>query len=176
MRYYFEAKQQQHHALPPGEGVLNKVLYREAPSWGPTPYPLKYHKIPKISPGAYVFQRPFLRGLFLEGPILGKAYVRREICVIKSAGLACSGNEIYHFCFVLLCTRGQILSTSPPGDLYSDRRFNRGFLCYDFGGLIFAGAYTWRASFSGFYRIILTEKVPLSSTFFLQNMVPLSHT
>ena len=101
MRYYFEAMQQQHHALPLGEGVLNKVLYREAPPRGPTPYPLKYHKIPKISPGAYIFQRPFLRGLFLEGPILGKAYVWREICVIKSAGL---GNEIYHFCFVLLCS------------------------------------------------------------------------
>ena len=27
----------------------------------------KYRKIPKISPGAYIFQRPFLRGLFLEG-------------------------------------------------------------------------------------------------------------
>ena len=81
--------------------------------------PLKYHKIPKISPGAYIFQRPFFKGLILEGPILGKAYVRREICVIKSAGLACSGNEIYHFCFVLLCTQGQILSTSPPG-LYSE--------------------------------------------------------
>ena len=26
-----------------------------------------YRKIPKISPGAYIFQRPFLRGLFLEG-------------------------------------------------------------------------------------------------------------
>ena len=26
----------------------------------------KYRKIPKISPGAYIFQRPFLRGLFLE--------------------------------------------------------------------------------------------------------------
>ena len=28
---------------------------------------LQYRKIPKISPGAYIFQRPFLRGLFLEG-------------------------------------------------------------------------------------------------------------
>ena len=27
----------------------------------------KYRKIPKISPGNYIFQRPFLRGLFLEG-------------------------------------------------------------------------------------------------------------
>ena len=26
-----------------------------------------YRKIPKISPGAYVFQRPFLRGLPMEG-------------------------------------------------------------------------------------------------------------
>ena len=42
---------------------------------------VKYRKIPKISPGACIFQRPFLRGLFLEGLILGGAYVRREICV-----------------------------------------------------------------------------------------------
>ena len=40
-----------------------------------------FRKIPKISPGAYIFQRPFLRGLFLEGLIFGGAYVRREICV-----------------------------------------------------------------------------------------------
>ena len=26
-----------------------------------------YRKIPKISPGAYIFQRPFLRGLSMEG-------------------------------------------------------------------------------------------------------------
>ena len=28
-------------------------------------------KIPKISPGAYIFQRPFLRGLYSEGLIYG---------------------------------------------------------------------------------------------------------
>ena len=28
-------------------------------------------KIPKISPGAYIFQRPFLRGLYAEGLIYG---------------------------------------------------------------------------------------------------------
>ena len=27
----------------------------------------EYPKIPKISPRAYIFQRPFLRGIFLEG-------------------------------------------------------------------------------------------------------------
>ena len=28
---------------------------------------MTYRKIPKISPGAYIFQRPFLRGLSTEG-------------------------------------------------------------------------------------------------------------
>ena len=41
---------------------------------------IRYRKIPKISPGAYIFQRPFLSGLFLEGLIFGGAYLRREIC------------------------------------------------------------------------------------------------
>ena len=31
----------------------------------------RYQKIPKISPGAYIFQRPFLRGLYSEGLIYG---------------------------------------------------------------------------------------------------------
>ena len=30
-----------------------------------------YRKIPKISPGAYIFQRPFLRGLYSEGLMYG---------------------------------------------------------------------------------------------------------
>ena len=34
-----------------------------------------YRKIPKISPGAYIFQRPFLRGLFSEGLIYGGKFV-----------------------------------------------------------------------------------------------------
>ena len=51
MRYYFEAMQQQHHALPPGEGVLNKVLYREALPGGKIPYPaMKYHSDRKGTP------------------------------------------------------------------------------------------------------------------------------
>ena len=47
-----------------------------------------YRQILKISPGAYIFQRPFLRGLFLEGLVFEGAYLRREICVPKSIGLA----------------------------------------------------------------------------------------
>ena len=44
--------------------------------------------IPKISPGANFFQRPFLRVLFFERLIFGGAYLRKEICVYKSIGLA----------------------------------------------------------------------------------------
>ena len=38
-----------------------------------------YLKIPKISPGAYILQWPFLKGLFLKGLIFGGAYVRRGL-------------------------------------------------------------------------------------------------
>ena len=39
-------------------------------------------------PGAYIFQRPFLRGLFLERLLFGGIYLRKEICFSKSIGLA----------------------------------------------------------------------------------------
>ena len=85
--------------------VLFGVVFRDFRSYKVTfsQVDTRYRKIPKISPGDYIFQWPFLRGLFLEGLIFGRAYVRREICVSKSIGLACSGKESYHFCFVLLC-------------------------------------------------------------------------
>ena len=44
-----------------------------------------------------------MRGLFLKGLIFEGAYVRRENCVSKSIGLACSGKEINHFYCALLC-------------------------------------------------------------------------
>ena len=34
----------------------------------------EYRKIPKISPGAYIFQRPFLRGLYFEGLFYGRKF------------------------------------------------------------------------------------------------------
>ena len=70
-------------------------------------------------------------------------YTVKKICVSKSVGLACSGKEIYHICFVLLGIWGKIPSTSPPGGLYLEGRFNQGFLiCVTIlGGLYFGGAY-----------------------------------
>ena len=105
-----------------------------------------YRKIPKISSGSYIFQRPFLRGLFLDGFIFRGAYVGREVCFSKSIGLAYSWKEIDLFWFVLLCIWGQFPSTSPRGAYFRTGDFTEGFLCYEFGG-----AYTWRDLFSEFY-------------------------
>ena len=44
-----------------------------------------------------MFQRPSLRGLFLEELIFGGAYVRREICVSKSTELEV--NLLFLLCF-----------------------------------------------------------------------------
>ena len=63
--------------------------------------PRKRSKIPYNSENKHLGSY-FSKALF-EGLIFGGVYVRREICVSKSIGLACSGKEIYHFCFVLLC-------------------------------------------------------------------------
>ena len=69
-----------------GEGffAILQTLYRKTLKT----HSLKYRKIPKISPGAYIFQRPFLRGLFLKRLIFGGAYLRREICLSKPIGPA----------------------------------------------------------------------------------------
>ena len=121
---------------------------------GPVSQPeRRYCKIPNMSPGAYIFQRPFLRSLFLEGLTFGVAYVRWEICVSKSIGLACSGKEIYHFCFVLLF-ESKFHVQAPRGAYIRRGDLMEGFLRYDFEGLIFGRAYTWRGLFLEFYNIL----------------------
>ena len=76
-----------------------------------------YRKIPKISPWAYIFQRPFLRGYFW------RVYLRREICVSNSIGLALylEVNLPFLLCFTLYFRT--IFQVQAPG------------------GLIFGGAY-----------------------------------
>ena len=88
-----------------------------------------YRKIPKISPGAYIFQRPFLKGLFLEGLIFGGVYLRREICVSKSIGLAIQLEvNLPFFALLYFVFEGNFPSKSPRGGLYLE-------------GLIHGGAY-----------------------------------
>ena len=71
----------------------------------------------------------------MEGLIFGVAYVRWEICVSKSIGLACSGKEIYHFCFVLLF-ESKFHAQAPRGAYIRRGDLTEGFLRYDFEGLI----------------------------------------
>ena len=105
------------------------ILYGRKGIWNFSLSVEKYRKVPKISPGDYIFERPFLRGLFLEGIIFGGAYLRREICVSESIGPA-------------YIRRGDL---------------TEGFLHHDFGGLIFGGAYTWSGLFWEFYGIFMNE-------------------
>ena len=82
----------------------------------------------------------------MEGLIFGRAYVRREMCVSKSIGLACSGKEITISALFYFVFEGKFQVQASPGGLYSEGRFNGGFFA-----LRFWGAYIWRGLFSNFY-------------------------
>ena len=80
---------------------------------------LRSRKIRKIRPGASIFQRPYLIGLFLEGLTLGGAYLRRDICgsKIDQASLQLEGILPFFFCFTLYL-RTLFSSTSPRGLIF----------------------------------------------------------
>ena len=109
-----------------------------------------YRKIPKISRGAYIFWKPFLRGLSTERNF------RFKICW---ASLIVGSK----FTVLLCCTFDlrAIFQVQAPGGLYLEGRFNGGFfLCYRVGGLIFGGAYSWRGLFSEFYGMYDINGLP----------------
>ena len=84
---------------------------------------LKYSKIPKISPGAYIFQRPFLRGYFWRGlSTEGNLHFKIDwACFIV-------GSKFTVFALFYFVFEGNFPSTSPPGGgLYLEGRFNEGF-------------------------------------------------
>ena len=127
--------------------LLGPVLLsynRETNSHGKMRIPQNSENKPQ-GPGLIFFKDPFRRAYFWG------AYVWREICVSKSIGLACSGDEIHHFCFILLCSRKQIPSTLPPGVYIRRGDLTEGFCVTIKGGLIFGGSYTCRGLVSEFY-------------------------
>ena len=117
----------------------------------------KYHKIPKISPGACIFQRPFLRGLFLEGHIFGGAYLWRESSVSNSIGLVLQlkGNLPFLLCFTLYFRA--ISKYKPPGGLYLEGRFNGGFFALRVWGGLYLEGLIHGGFFSEFYGISLVR-------------------
>ena len=102
-----------------------------------------YRKITKISPGACIFQRPFLRGLSTEGNMRFK---------IDWASLIV-GSKFTVFALFYFVFEGNFPSTSTWRAYIWRGDLTEGFLRYEFGGHIFGGAYTWRGLFSEFYGI-----------------------
>ena len=83
---------------------------------------MRYRKIPRISPGTYIFQKPFLRGLYSEGNLRFKIDWASHVIGSKFTVFA-----LFYFVFEGNFPR--------RGNLTDD------FLRYRFGGLIFGGAY-----------------------------------
>ena len=81
-----------------------------------------------------------MKGLFLEALIFGGTYLRKEICVSKSIGLALwlEINLPFLLCFTLYLRA--IFQEQAPGDLYLEGRVNGGFFA-----LRVWGAYIWRS-------------------------------
>ena len=87
-----------------------------------------YRKIPKITPGAYIFQRP----LSTEGNLRFKID-----WAIRIVGSKFTVFALFYFVF-----EGIFPSTSPLGGLYLEERFKGVFLRYRFGGAcIWRGLY-----------------------------------
>ena len=103
---------------------------------------LSCRKIPKISPGTYIFQRPF-SGLIFGGAFafqnrLGQLLVGRKFTIFA----------LFYFVF-----EGKFQVQAPWGAYIRRGDLTEGFLRYDFGGLIFGGPYTQRSLFSELYGI-----------------------
>ena len=66
---------------------------------------------------------------------------------------------LFYFVF-----EGNFPRTNPRGAYNWRGDLTEGFLHYQFGGLIFGGAYTWRGLFSAFYGISIKMEMKLGGT------------
>ena len=117
-------------------------------------------KIPKMSPGAYIFHRPFLRGLFWRG-------LSREgnLCFKIDWASLIFGSKFTVLALFYFVFEGIFPSTSPPGAYIW-----RGDLTEGFFALRVWGAYIWRGLymeglFLEFYGILKTPSLESASIF-----------
>ena len=75
---------------------------------------------------------------------------------IDSASLIVGG-KFTIFALFYLVFGGNFPSTSPRGAYIWGDGLTEGFLRYQFGGLIFGGAYIWKGLFSEFYGNCIKE-------------------
>ena len=111
-------------------------------------------------PGLIFFKGPFWgayfwRDSFSEGLINGGKFACFKI---DWASLACSGKELTIFALFYLVFQGKFQVQASQGAYIRRGDLTEGFLRYDFGGLIFGGAYTWRGLFSEFYGSLLCSR------------------
>ena len=90
---------------------------------------LTYRKIPKINPGAYIFQRPFLRGLSTEGNLRFKIDCASLIFGSKFAVFA-----LFYF---VIC--GQFSKYKPRGAVFGGAIYRRVFCVTGLGRLYLEG-------------------------------------
>ena len=101
-----------------------------------------------MSPGAYIFQRPFLMGLFLEGLMYGGKFAFQN-----RLGQLIVGRKFTVFAMSFFAFQGNFQVQAPGGAYIRRGDFTEGLKLYKFGGLIFEEAYTWRGLFSEFHGI-----------------------
>ena len=61
------------------------------------------------------------------------------------------GTKFTIFALFYFVFEGKFQEQAPRGAYIQRGNLREGFLLYDFEGLVFGGAYTWRGLFSGFY-------------------------
>ena len=113
--------------------------------------PTRYRKIPKISPGAYIIPRPFLR-----------AYTRRSLSregnlrfKIDLASLI-FGRKFTVFALFYFVFDGHFQVQAPPGGgLYFEGRLTESFLRYEFKRLIIGEAYFQNFTVCNMYLVLL---------------------
>ena len=74
------------------------------------------------------------------------------------------GRKFTVFALFYFVFEGNFPSTSPRGAYIWRGDLTEGFLRYEFGGLIFGGAYTWRGLFLEFYGILTKFQAQPAST------------
>ena len=77
----------------------------------------------------------------MEGLILGGAYLRREICVSKSTGLASGGMKFTVFSLFCFVFEGNFQVQAPGGAYIRRGDLTEGFLRYEFRELIHGEAF-----------------------------------
>ena len=91
-----------------------------------------YRKIPKISPGAYIFQKPLLRGLYSEELIYGGKFAFQTRLIV--------GGKFPVFASFYFLFECNFPSTSARGGFYLERRFKGGYFALpDWGAYIRRG-------------------------------------